>query len=116
MTDKHTPGPWRLITADDEHTIHAPGHGTIIATAHPLMPECPANARLIAAAPATPHECSPDCPGEQNRRKLATFTEMLKALEKAMDDAWYNDDSNIERIEPEWIVQARYAIKAAREL
>ena len=48
---EHTPGPWWLITADDEHTIHAPGHGTIIATAHPLMPEYPANARLIAAAP-----------------------------------------------------------------
>lgn len=47
----YTLGPWRLISADDEYTIHAPGHGTIIATIHPLMPERPANARLIAASP-----------------------------------------------------------------
>ena len=40
---------------------------------------------------------------------------LLKALERAMDDAWYNDDSNIERLEPEWIAQARAAIKAAKE-
>ena len=32
---EHTPIPWRLIAADDEYTIHAPGHGTIIATAPP---------------------------------------------------------------------------------
>ncbi|KKL66157.1 hypothetical protein LCGC14_2147840, partial [marine sediment metagenome] len=47
------------------------------------------------------------------RRLEGINTALLEALEKAMEDAWYNKPSNIERIEPEWIVQARAAIKVA---
>ena len=87
MTDKHTPEPWRAIFDEEvnKYKIFGPRNEYIVSNTHA------ANARLIAAAPA-----------------------LLEALDKAMDDAWYNDDSNIERIEPEWIVQARDAIKAAK--
>lgn len=48
------------------------------------------------------------------RRLEGIKAELLEALEKAMEDTWYNKPSNIERIEPEWLVHARAAIKKAK--
>ena len=47
-TTAHTPGPWLRLSDGD---IVAPGHHTIIATVHALLPEHKGNARLIASAP-----------------------------------------------------------------
>ena len=90
MTDKHTPGPWMQLTGPNGRTYITDRADSHWASHCIAEVKEDANARLIAAAP-----------------------KLLEALEKAMDDAWYNDDSNIERIEPEWIVQARAVIKAA---
>ena len=52
-----------------------------------------ANARLIAAAPEAPHACVPECPGEQNRRKLEAYPDLLAALEEiAKGEGRFNRD------------------------
>mgnify|MGYP001608677572 CR=1 FL=1 len=55
-----------------------------------LSEEALANARLIAEACSVPHECDPGCPGEQNRRKLAAYGELLAECRRLEPD--YNDD------------------------
>lgn len=93
---EHTPGPWivtELNPAPEPGFAYAVGHDPLGPSEVPwpiALAVTPNDARLIAAAPA-----------------------LLEALDKAMEDAWYNDDSNIERLEPEWLVQARAAIQAA---
>lgn len=50
MKKRHTPGPWRI--GQDKALIVAGPHGLHIARAAQVgMPNCEANARLIAAAP-----------------------------------------------------------------
>lgn len=37
---------------------------------------------LISVAATMPHKCSPDCPGEQNRRKLEVFDDLLETAKE----------------------------------
>ena len=93
MTDsdsstKHTPGPWVVKEYDD---MLVTGQGGIIAgmrSAGRSMNVARANARLIAAAP-----------------------DLLEALQEVFD-TWFEKPSNIEKIEPSWVVKARTAIDA----
>lgn len=87
MTMQHTPGPWKLwngygplgdgkmrvarLGNDDGHGMWASEGRDIVGNRDDL--------ELLTLAPTAPHECSPDCPGEQNRRKLEAFDTLLEA-------------------------------------
>ena len=74
---KHTPGPWWAHT-DGCNEVWSPDVMVTIADER----DCP----LIALAPTAPHECDPECPGDQNRRKLEAFDELLAVAKRASDD------------------------------
>ena len=78
---KHTRGPW---VADTKYKMvnHGPhDYGVALVVDSKIdAEEGTANTVLIALAPTAPHECDPDCPGEQNRRKLVAY-ERLVAVE-----------------------------------
>lgn len=94
MTMQHTPWPWHRdslfdlrIWGQDERdgTIQV---GLAVNETEPYgertRQRTMANARLLVLAPTTPHACSPDCPGEQNRRKLEAFDDLLKACQAVL--------------------------------
>lgn len=82
----HTKGEWREAQSGQIEG----GDGLLVALicgkGHRVRKpsEHNANADLIVMAPTAPHECDPDCPGEQNRRKLEMFEEMLAITKSSL--------------------------------
>ena len=90
---KHTRLPWEIEIGENDIQTNVCGpiktvyrrtrnvpEDVIQANMAAMEQEAMANAELIVAAPTAPHECDPECPGEQNRRKLAVYGELLAAL------------------------------------
>lgn len=85
---KHTPAPWAVWTEEEPGYLGStiskyvagvtggPTNDTVIRFDDDYGTDQGADAKLIALAPSAPHKCNPDCPGEQNRRKLAAFDEI----------------------------------------
>jgi hypothetical protein len=127
MMLSHTPKKWEVKNYGDNgfavgtlagsvicHILHA---GTMV------NEEGKANAHLVALAPTAPHECSdPKCPGDVNRRKLASHDRLLEACEAlvAMFDSgifqsgiFLDSDFRVSLEDSETVVSARRAITNA---
>ncbi len=103
---KHTLGPYSTdwggsygktaIKTDIAYPTLSVSRPTTVAQCHlPLgddgnydIPQAEANAELIALADTAPHECTPECPGEMNRRRLVAAEGLLEAARALM--IWHN--------------------------
>jgi hypothetical protein len=92
MTDKHTPGPWKIITLDGETYINpARVSGEYALIAQIQQEGHPANARLIASAPEL----------------LETLEKIAADADDALSDEYPLDAGSVAH-------RARAAIKAAK--